>query len=212
MHHHNPKVPLTSTARLWLMAGMIAFHLTCYFSVNRINDLRSPSHFWNLSLPVDNLIPYFGWTWIFYYLGVPYMSFWAFAVMWNLPDIHFRSSLRAYLAMISVGATLQLLIPGKSPWPIRPVPFQAWMHTKVSYDPYVCFPSMHVALSILPACLSFDAFRKTWIRGISIMIAASISVSTITMKEHYFIDTLAGLALGLAAYALSRPRTGPPQE
>ena len=189
------------------MVGTILFHLVCYYSVNRINDLRPASQFWNLSISADNNIPYIGWTWIFYYIGVPYMSFWAFAVMWNLPDIHFRSSLRAYWGMIPIGAALQLLVPARSPWPVRPVPFQAFMHTRISYDPYVCFPSMHVALSILPACLSLHAFRSPWIRFISIMLAASISVSTLTMKEHYFIDSLSGLALGLAAYVFSRRKT-----
>ncbi len=182
-------------------------HLLCYLSVNRINDLRPATHFLNLATSVDKFIPYMGWTWALYYIGVPYMSFWAFYVMWNLPEEVFRAALRAYLAMILVGATTQLLAPARSPWPANPVPLQDFMHMRVSYDPYVCLPSMHVALSIFPACLSLHVFRSPLMRLISLLLAVLISASTVTMKEHFFLDTVAGLMLGLAAYAFSQYRS-----
>jgi membrane-associated phospholipid phosphatase len=185
------------------MIGTIAFHLLCYFSVNWINNLRPTGHLWDLSIAIDHRIPYLGWTCIFYYIGVPYMSFWAFYVMWNLPDNVFRSALPAYLGMIAVGAATQLLFPARSPWPATPVPFQSFMHARVSYDPYVCLPSMHVALSVLPAGLSLLAFRSRWIRAISLGLAVLITASTLTLKEHYFLDTIGGLVLGLATFAIS---------
>ncbi len=186
------------------MSGVIAFHLVCYFTVNYINDRRPATHFFDLSIAIDSRIPYLGWTWPFYYIGVPYMSFWAFLVVWRLPEALFRSSLRAYMGMIVAGAATQLAIPARSPWPVVPAPFQGFMHTHVSYDPYVCLPSMHVALSVLPACLSLHAFRSPCIRALSFSVAALICVSTLTMKEHYFVDTVAGLGLGLATYFCSR--------
>ncbi len=186
------------------MCGVIAFHLLCYLSVNYINDRRPATHFFVLATALDSHIPYLGWTWPFYYIGVPYMSIWAFWVMRRLPEGLFRSSLRAYLGMIIAGAATQLIIPARSPWPEVPAPFQGFMHTHISYDPYVCLPSMHVALSVLPACLSLHALPSRCVRVLSLSLAALICVSTLTMKEHYLVDTVSGLALGLATYLFSR--------
>jgi membrane-associated phospholipid phosphatase len=106
--------------------------------------------------------------------------------------------------MIVVANTLQVAFPSRSPWAQEPVAFQRFMHSYVSYDPYVCLPSMHVALSVMPAALSLSVLRSNWLRTISISLAVLITISTLTLKEHFFLDTLTGLALGLLAYGYYR--------
>ncbi len=129
------------------------------------------------------------------------MSLWASLVMWLLPDNLFRPAIKTYVFMILSGATMQLLMPAHSPWPSHPTGFQQFMHMRVSYDPYVCFPSMHVALSILPALLSLRAFRSPFFKAFSLASAVLISLSTLTLKEHFLVDSVAGAALALATYS-----------
>ena len=198
----SPSEPsLPPCRRAWTMTATLILHLTCYFSVNRINALVPPSMLRDLSLPADAWIPYVGWTAAFYYFGVPFMSIWAFFVVWRLPAEAFRPAIRAYVGMILIGAATQLVFPARSPWPSIPVPFQHFMHMRVSYDPFVCFPSMHVALSVLPACLTSRSFHSRAVQAAVLLAALMISLSTLTLKEHYLVDTVSGAVLALAAYA-----------
>jgi membrane-associated phospholipid phosphatase len=61
---------------------------------------------------------------------------------------------------------------------------------------------MHVAFSVMPAALSLELLESPWSRYLSVMLATLILVSTLTLKEHYFLDLVAGMALGLAAYGI----------
>jgi membrane-associated phospholipid phosphatase len=190
--------------RILIVAGVLLFHLLCYSLVNIYNDNRPASDFWDFNTLVDGWIPYIGWTWVFYYLGVLYFTAWGIYLAAKLPDKSPRSLFQAYLFMIFAANTLQVTFPSRSPWPQEPVPFQRFMHSYVSYDPYVCLPSMHVALSVMPAALSLSVLRSNWLRTISISLAVLITISTLTLKEHFFLDTLTGLALGLLAYGYYR--------
>ena len=103
--------------------------------------------------------------------------------------------------MILVGGAVQLLLPVVAPWPDTFVGPQAWMHETFSVDPWACLPSMHMALSVLPAGIALTALRSRPLKVASIVMAGLITVSTLTMKEHYVLDAVTGLLLGLAAFA-----------
>lgn len=70
-------------------------------------------------------------------------------------------------------------------------------------SPANCFPSLHVALAWL-AALGLRDERRGW--GTAFLFwAAAISLSTITTKQHYFIDVVGGFALaGLCRYVIRR--------
>jgi membrane-associated phospholipid phosphatase len=59
-----------------------------------------------------------------------------------------------------------------------------------------CFPSLHCAMS--GAVLAFEVYyarRRAWITG---LVVAAIWLSTVYLRQHYFVDVLAGaLLLGL---------------
>lgn len=61
-----------------------------------------------------------------------------------------------------------------------------------------CFPSMHVAMSLLAALTIFEVHR---IRGIlAILLTLLIAASTVLIKQHYILDVLASLALTSLVY------------
>jgi membrane-associated phospholipid phosphatase len=64
--------------------------------------------------------------------------------------------------------------------------------------PYNCFPSQHVAYSWLGA---FIALKFNPLIGIFVTIAAIlISLSTMFIKQHWFVDVLSGIAVALFVY------------
>ena len=59
------------------------------------------------------------------------------------------------------------------------------------------FPSLHVALSLLVSLIIYNHDKKqlwVWIMFIG------IALSTMFIKQHYFIDVIAGLLLGILGY------------
>ena len=194
----------TARARALAILGIVLLHMTCYYVVNSTNSHRPAAAFVDLTLASDRWIPYLGWTWVIYYLGDVYIVMWGAVVFWRIPRRGFVRAVEAYSGMIVVGAILQLLVPARAPWPVAPVAVQQWVHDLISMQPYACLPSMHVALTVLPAGISVSVFKSPLLRATSVALAAMITVSTLTLKEHFVLDAVAGLVLGLAVYAFWR--------
>lgn len=190
--------------RIPAILGIVLLHGGVYYTVNVINGLRPSSAHVNLHTVVDSWIPFVGWTWTIYYFGDVYITIWAFVIVWRLPGREFRRAVYSYVGMILSGALIQLILPGKAPWPNHLSGVQAYIHSFISMKPYACLPSMHVALTVLPACLLFTSFRSTWVRVFSTGMAVLITVTTLTLKEHFFLDALTGVLLGLVFFGVWR--------
>jgi membrane-associated phospholipid phosphatase len=70
--------------------------------------------------------------------------------------------------------------------------------------PTNCLPSLHVALGWIAALGIGEEKRRG--RGLALLWAALISISTLTTKQHYLVDVLAGLCV--AALCWMRPAVG----
>jgi membrane-associated phospholipid phosphatase len=201
---HSPSKKLQRNTRFLLIIGVAILHIFCWIMVNEINKKLPPSHLNNLSTIFDNWIPYLGWTFTLYYLGLFYMSSWAFFIVWKLTDKKLLRALCIYSAMILTGALLEIAVPARSPYPNDMNSVQQFIHEKSYSGPYACFPSMHVSLTVLPALILFSVIRSKWTRFFSTLIAVLIVVSTLTLKEHFFIDTLAGVIFAFIFYGIWR--------
>jgi membrane-associated phospholipid phosphatase len=191
-------------ARAGLISGNIALHTICHDIVNAWNAKRPSSDFHDFSTSIDQWIPYVPWTWVVYYFGDLYILFWGSYVVWKMPHRDFTRTILVYSVMIIAGALMHFALPGRSPWPENGSWVQHWFHERITFDPYVCLPSMHVALTVLPTCMTFDLFSARPVRIVTTILAVLITVSTLTLKEHYALDALAGILLGLICYAFWR--------
>jgi PAP2 superfamily len=190
--------------RAALVAGVVVLHFGVYRLVNQVNAGRPTSAFLDLSTRVDGWLPYLGWTWVVYYAALPYvLGFGSLAVLRLPPRLAVRAA-GTYVVMMLAGGALQLLFPARSPWPAEAWPVQRFFHESVSYDPFVCLPSMHVALVTLTACLASAARPTTRTRIAHGAMVALVSLSTLTLKEHYVWDVVAGGLLATAAFVLWR--------
>jgi len=189
-------------ARLGTFAAVMAFHVSIYSAVNSINAARDPAQLWHLYTRVDSWIPYIGWSSFIYYLGDLYMVAWGGMIVMRL-ERGFGRAMKAYLGMIIAGGAFQVLIPAKAPLPEQFYWLQGLVH-QLSIPPYASLPSMHVALTMLAAGLALHVLRSRSARWLSTVAAALITISTVTTKEHFFVDAVAGLALAGLAYACWR--------
>ena len=193
-----------SVTRVLLISGNVVLQTLCHDAVNAWNAARPSSDLYDFSTVVDQWIPYIPWTWTVYYFGDIYVLFWGAYVVWKMPHGDFLRAYLVYFAMIVTGALVQYLMPGRSPWPEDGAFVQHWFHEQITFDPYVCLPSMHVALAVLPACMTFDVIRARSLRILTVVITVLITISTLTLKEHFALDAVAGIMLALICYAFWR--------
>jgi membrane-associated phospholipid phosphatase len=196
--------------RAALVAGVIVLHFGIYRLVNVVNAGRPASAFLDLSTPVDGWLPYLGWTWVVYYATVPYVMVFGSLAVLRLPPRPAVRAVGTYVVMIVAGGALQLLFPARSPWPADVSPVQRFIHESVSYDPFVCLPSMHVALVTLTACLASAGSRTVRRRIGHGAVAVLVALSTLTLKEHYVWDVVAGGLLAAAGFTVWRHGTKAP--
>ena len=138
------------------------------------------------------------------WIGV-YMSHYVFVLLpvFVVRDREFfRRVMRAYLMAFIVGYIGFLVYPTASPRPAA-VPgdgFAAWcLRLNYSLDtPYNCFPSLHVAVSVLAALACYRVHARL---GIAAGVwAALIGVSTLYTKQHYAVDVVTGALLAYVVY------------
>jgi hypothetical protein len=181
------------------MAGVILLHLAVYYVVTRVNSALPVGAFWDPSTTLDGLIPLVGWTWVLYWAAYPYLTLGAGLVVGTMQKGDFRRAIRVFVAITLIGGAAQLAFPVVAPWPSQSHAMQGTMHEAAWTRPYACLPSMHVAYSVLVAFLGAAVARRTGWRVFHVILAALITLSTLTLKEHYLADTATGVLLGLGA-------------
>ncbi len=191
-------------ARSGWVLPVVALHFAVYRLVNVLNGRRPPGAFHDLSTAVDSWIPYVGASWLVYYAAVPYVVVLGALGIAKLPHAAARRAVGAFVTMIVVGGLVQLLLPARSPWPVDGSSVQRFFHESVSYDPFVCLPSMHVALVTFTALLSGAVFPSAASRAGHAAVVALVSLSTLTLKEHFVLDVLAGGLLAGTTFAAWR--------
>ena len=68
-------------------------------------------------------------------------------------------------------------------------------------NPYNCFPSIHVLNSVLISLYTCGSEKVCkWAKAICIIMCVSISLSTMFIKQHYFVDVLAGVIFAFILY------------
>jgi hypothetical protein len=195
-----PPAGIPAAVRLLAAAAVALLHLAAYLAVTRVNAARPEHAFWNLATPLDASIPHVPLTWPFYWLVYPFVPVVGLLAVRRMPDPAFRRCVLAFSGMLLIGAAVQLLVPARAPWPASPAPIQHFYHTSGIVLPYANLPSMHVAFAVLAAAMYASVSDD---RAHSLAAAAgatAITLATLTLKEHYVLDAVAGVALALATW------------
>jgi membrane-associated phospholipid phosphatase len=154
---------------------------------------------------LDEAIPFVpGTGWI--YAAVYGVLIWAFVGLRDLAQV--SRFLYAGLAVQIVAASVFVVYPTAFPRELFPPPpdTHALNVALVGFfrtldQPTNCLPSLHVTTTLL--CLAaFDVEGRRHLLPAVAVAAVLLWASTMTFKQHYALDVLAGLALGWLAYFL----------
>jgi membrane-associated phospholipid phosphatase len=194
-----PPEPISFWPKLAIAAGASLINGVLYLVPNHTQLRRARLLPWTA---VDAAVPFVPATlWIYFsdYLLVAT----AFLLCRNWSEV--RRFVRAYFALLVVGSTAHLLWPTTFPRDAFPVSgpgitvtaFQLLRRVDL---PTSCLPSMHVAGSYLAA---FSLWRhRPSVRAAWLVWATAIAVSTLTAKQHYLVDVVAGLGMAAAFWAV----------
>jgi len=154
---------------------------------------------------LDHAIPFWPASGWFYALQYP-LLIWAFFSFDNA-DRRTRF-LYACMLMQTIAVAIFVIYPIAYPRELFPMPAEThWINQalvnfwRTLDTPANCLPSLHVS----SAALSVSAFKSGKARrffGVSVLLASLTAASTLTFKQHYFVDILAGLALAGFCYWL----------
>jgi membrane-associated phospholipid phosphatase len=180
------------------IVAVIVLHLAVYYTVTRVNSNRPPEALNDPSIALDDKIPLLGWTWVFYWAAYPYLTLGAGLIVAAMREPDYKRAIKAFIVITLIGGAVQLLYPVAAPWTSEAHAMQTRMHESAFTRPYACLPSMHVAYSVITGFMGAMIARSFGLRWFHILLAAAIAVSTLTLKEHYVADAVAGILLGLA--------------
>lgn len=172
------------------------FFLATYLITNHLTWI----HPWQLPLfSFERSLPFMPWT-VFVYLSTfP-------VVVMAIPLFSRRDLPRAMAAMISMTISLGiifLLFPTIYPRPVLPTdisPFTEYVYRFFTAIDTArnCFPSEHVAGVLL---VSFILLRRNRAMGAFFLIwSVFIAISTLTVKQHYVLDLVGGVAVAVIFY------------
>lgn len=180
--------PLLQRADQWLLGGHAGVRLEPY------------SH------PL--LTEFLGWCYMGFF---PYIAFGLWRHGW-MAEAGAGLFFRTLGLIYSLGFIGYILCPAAGPY--RDLagefpPLEGWRGTRLN-DAMVawgsnrvdCFPSLHCAVS--GAILSFGARGKRALFLWQVPVVAGIWISTVYLRQHYFVDVLGGLALLTVASKLAR--------
>ena len=184
-----------------MTAGAVLLFCAGYFGVGFGVD---PSRARELSTPLDARIPFIaGSVWV--YLGVFPTSFLPLFVV-RCPRL-FRRILVAYGLAIATSLIVfaaypvtsrALRVPGAA---LDVTRYSDWgVFTLYRFDPpYNLFPSLHLSIATLAALSAWKASRPY---GAAVLAGVVlIGGSILTVKQHFFLDGVAGIALAVVLYA-----------
>ncbi len=185
--------------RHWWLLLYVPFYLTWFFLLER----SITSDYWACYLPIDDQIPFWEGFVVPYVLWYPFMIVMGLYLL--LRDI---PAFVRYMWFLIFGFTFCLLfymiVPNGQD--LRPDAFARdnllvrLVRRLYSVDTNTnVFPSMHVVGSVAVAYAVFDSdrLRNGWLRAVTVLLAAVISVSILFVKQHSALDLIGALVLCL---------------
>jgi membrane-associated phospholipid phosphatase len=179
-----------------LLLGVLSF-IVPYTLINNFSQSRNA---YQLMLPIDTAIPFVASFVLFYSLTFVYILVAPYLLIKDKKKF-FVLALSFIFTML-MGYLTFLLFPVKTILRVETFEPGIWSSlVKITYfldaPGFNNFPSLHVALSLLVSLIIYDHNKKHWWVWIAFIL---ITLSTMLIKQHYFIDAVAGVLLGIIGF------------
>ena len=184
-----------------LYLGMTVIFLTMYLLSGAISyktGIVLPIH------PLERGIPFLTWSIWIYIVLYPIYIVWS---LYSYKDTHYMNKTFYYFILLTfISCALFILIPVTYPRELFPLPAQSDLSTllfkqmRAVDKPSNCFPSLHVGLCYLFSFgFRYENKRNFWI---ALFISTLVALSTLTTKQHYSYDLIAGFLLAYGLHEL----------
>ena len=197
---------LKNNPHFWLLL-YFPIYILSFFLIEHF--IITGGEYWVSYLPLDDKIPFVEFFVIPYCLWYPFLGVTALYFAITEPSVF-----RRYMYFVMLGMTISLLICVLFPngQNLRPDTFErenlfsmlVGIIYKVDNNLNV-FPSMHVVGSwaVVGAWFrSKQLHHKTLVRGMALMLAVLISVSTVFIKQHSILDVIGSIVLCIPLHLL----------
>jgi membrane-associated phospholipid phosphatase len=173
--------------------GAAALQTAIYFFIGNAHFDRSTEL---LRTRLDDAIPFLPAT-AWFYLPI-YAGIFLIALACFRTRIHFDRALAGVGIIMLAGLAGHRLVAAAYPRPLLHQPYASVSHTFMAWvqaidPPGNVFPSLHVAHTSSLALFLHHENRR--LGRVVIVLAALLAVSTLTTKQHFVADLLAGFAL-----------------
>ena len=155
-------------------------------------------------LMIDRSVPFLPWTFVVYlseYLLI-------ITILFLINDFNrFTSFARLAFGALFIAGPIFILAPTSYPRPVYPVENNIMVKSAMNLvgivdAPTNCFPSLHVAITSIAVYALRFLKPKVWF--FFVLWGVAILVSTMTTKQHYFIDIAGGLLVTLIVVILEK--------
>jgi membrane-associated phospholipid phosphatase len=200
----DPAGPLASPAYRWSVGlGLAALQSAVYFGIGHAHLTRSTEI---LRTRLDDAIPFWPWTaWC-------YLPFYAGTFLITIGGFRHRRlfdrTAMAVVLVMCLGALGHLFVGAEYPRPVLYPPYPNLSYAFMAWVQHVdppgnVFPSLHVAHTTMLALLLLRDRPRLGL--VALVMATLLALSTLTTKQHFIADVLAGYALAALgrAFALS---------
>lgn len=186
---------------LWVL--YLPVYLVLFFAVEKIIT----TDYWVSYCWLDDWIPFIPAFVVFYTFWYPLMIGTGLYLLWKDPEAFTR-----YMYFTSIGLTLSLLICLVFPngQELRPAVLGDDVFSRVIGLIYAAdtntnvLPSMHVVgTSAVMAAWYHTPVQRKWVRPAVLVLGLLINASTVLIKQHSFLDILAGLVVAAAVYVVA---------
>ena len=182
--------------------------MPCYLAVFFTVEHFITDNYWATQLPIDDAIPFCKYFIVIYNIWAPLLVVLGLYLIHTDPE-GFRRYIWSLIFTYGVSTLFCVLVPNGQdlrPAVVEGNDFFAWLvRTTYAADTNTnVFPSVHVVgvLSALFAVYRTPGLKKWGWRVGATVLGAAIIAATLLVKQHAFIDALAGLAVGALGYVV----------
>ena len=205
-HHSGGLLFVSVRAKTRYVLFLFFFYFCSYFLIQSESAITSPDH--DFLTAVDQLIPFVPeFIWI-YHTMVPVFLITTILLI-KRKNVFYTAFLSILLATVVMNLFYVYL-------PVS-YPREIWQPADMSVSSVFveltrqidgsnnAFPSGHVTLSwLLTLLVGLTSFAKKhkWIQRFYVLWAFLISISTLTLKQHFMVDVFSGVILAILCYFL----------